>query len=308
MYSVTIFKNTFDNKTHRVMSYDTWEDFVRMLKNLSTKPGEKGGNNSSPLISPARYIEHSTRANKNVVEWSSWCCMDVDDYDIMSDLNKSLQQICGGYRFVCYSTASSTPVHPKFRLVFPLTVNLPAEDIPHFWYALNKRFEGMGDEQTKDLSRMYYVPAQYPDAFNFFFESDGKDIDPYELMEAYPYTKTTGETFLDRLPEAMKEEVLAYRKSKLNREYKWSSYKDCEFFPKQLAKEYQTISKTGWYHKMYQIMVATAGNALKNNYDITAREIADLCKQLDNDTGNWYDNRPLELEADRAIEYIYKTL
>jgi len=47
---------------------------------------------------------------------------------------------------------------------------------------------------------------------------------------------------------------------------------------------------------------------LKNNYDITAREIADLCKQLDNDTGNWYDNRPLELEADRAIEYIYKTL
>ena len=105
MYSVTIFKNTFDNKTHRIMSYETWDDFVRMLKNLSTKPGEKGGNNSSPLISPARYIEHSTRANKNVVEWSRWCCVDVDDYDIMSDLTKSLQQICGEYRFVCYSTA-----------------------------------------------------------------------------------------------------------------------------------------------------------------------------------------------------------
>lgn len=308
MYSVTIFKNTFDNKTHRVMSYETWDEFVQMLKNLSNKPGEKGGNNSSPLISPALYTESSTRSNKNVVEWSSWCCIDVDDFDVMSDLSKSLQQICGEYRFVCYSTASSTPIHPKFRIVFPLTVKLPAKDIPHFWYALNKRFESIADEQTKDLSRMYYVPAQYPDAFNFFFTNEGKVIDPYEFMEAYPYTKISGETFLDRLPEALREEVVNYRKAKLNRDVTWTSYQDCPFFPKKLASEYQTISKTGWYHKMYQIMVAIAGNAISKNYDISAQEIATLCKELDNATGNWYDNRPLELEADRAIEYIYKTI
>ena len=57
---------------------------------------------------------------------------------------------------------------------------------------------------------------------------------------------------------------------------------------------------------MYAIMVKIAGNATYRGYPITAQEIAELCKQFDLETGNWYDNRPLETEADRALEYIYK--
>ena len=59
---------------------------------------------------------------------------------------------------------------------------------------------------------------------------------------------------------------------------------------------------------MYQIMVALAGNAVRNSYPITAEEIASLCKELDQDTGNWYQNRPLKKEADRALEYVYKNM
>ena len=33
-----------------------------------------------------------------------------------------------------------------------------------------------------------------------------------------------------------------------------------------------------------------------------------VCKQFDIDTGNWYENRPLELEADRALEYVYRNM
>jgi hypothetical protein len=91
-----------------------------------------------------------------------------------------------------------------------------------------------------------------------------------------------------------------------NTNYTWTSYRDCPFFPKTLAIEYKSISETGWYHKMYQIMVATAGSAIKKGYPITAREIAELCRQLDIDTGNWYTSRPLEVEADRAVEYAYR--
>ena len=68
------------------------------------------------------------------------------------------------------------------------------------------------------------------------------------------------------------------------------------------------IGETGWYHKMYQIMVATAGNAIKNKYPITPQEITNLCRELDVDTGNWYKNRALEKEANRALEYVYKNL
>jgi hypothetical protein len=88
----------------------------------------------------------------------------------------------------------------------------------------------------------------------------------------------------------------------------WSSYRDCPFFPRKLEAEYRLINNTGWYHKMYQIMVAVAGNAIKNQYPITANEISKLCRELDTETGNWYKNRPLDKEADRALEYVYKNM
>ena len=68
------------------------------------------------------------------------------------------------------------------------------------------------------------------------------------------------------------------------------------------------ITNTGWYHKMYQIMVAIAGNAVKSKYPITVDEITNLCREFDTDTGNWYKNRPISKEADRALEYVYKNM
>ena len=55
-------------------------------------------------------------------------------------------------------------------------------------------------------------------------------------------------------------------------------------------------------------MVATAGNAIRRKYPITASEVSILCRQFDEDTGNWYKNRPLDKEADRALEYVYRNI
>jgi hypothetical protein len=310
MYHVTVFKNRFDNRTYNVKSYESWPELVQMFKNLSVKKGSKGGNNSSPLISPALYVQKSTRSNRNVERWSRWCAVDVDDFDIHTgDVKHSLQSICGNYSFVCYSTASSTPINPKFRLVFPLTREIDKDEIPHFWYAFNKHLKDIGDKQTKDLSRMYYVPAEYPEAFNFIFTNDGDEVDPDYIMSQWSYKSSTGNSFLDRLPPAMAKAVIEHRKEQMdNNNIVWSDYRDCPFFPRQLAIEYQSITDTGWYHKMYQIMVATAANAIKRNYPITAIQVAELCRQLDRDNGMWYDNRPLEKEADRAVEYAYRNV
>jgi hypothetical protein len=56
---------------------------------------------------------------------------------------------------------------------------------------------------------------------------------------------------------------------------------------------------------MYQLMVSISANALKKEYPITVQEVATLCKELDLETGNWYANRPLDKEAERAIEFVY---
>lgn len=306
-YSLTIFKSRYDNKTHRRLDFDSWVAFESFIYKLSER--QLKGKLDAELISPATYLPNTTRANKNVVTWGSWCAVDVDDHEFAGNLESELKSRYGKHTFVCYSTASSTDETPKFRLVFPLTEPIASDRIKHFWFALNSELESIGDKQTKDLSRMYYVPADYEGANNFVFSNkDGKHIEPDALMAKWEYNeKQNSKDFLDRLPDAWKEQIIEYRKTKLNNtDYVWSGYRDCPFWPKNLAAEYISISSTGWYGQMYRIMIAIAGKAVERGYPITAQQIVQLCQEFDKETGNWYENRPMETEANNALEYAYK--
>ena len=318
MFSMTIFKPprwwaekeryAYDNKTHRRMDFQDFDGLEKTLYALSKQP--KGGKLDAELISPAIFKSDTTRANKNVTAWAGWCAVDVDDIEIEGGIDAWVRNLVPSWRFVCYSTASNRSGKPKFRLVFELGRTLEAEKIAHFWYALNKELGDIGDSQTKDLSRMYYIPAAYNNADNFIFSGDGDSIDIDDLLSRHPYVeKQRSGSFLDRLPPEMVEQVINHRKNKLqNTDIRWSGYHDCPFWPKKLAIEYATISETGWYHKMYQMMVAIAARAIQKDYPISANQIADLCKQFDIEHGGWYENRPLNVEADRALEYAYRNV
>lgn len=302
MVSLTIFDSIYDNKTNKRMDYTSFDEFEAILYKLSesTKYPTK---QDAPLLSPAIYQPDTTRANDNVVGWGGFGILDIDDYE--GDL-KDIESKYDKYRYVCYSTASSTVESPKFRLVFPLTSNVDKDDIKHFWFALNKEIGDIADAQTKDLSRMYYVPAKYKDSFNFIFSHDGEVMNPNDLMEKYPYVKPN-QTMFDRFPEAIQKALLERKRNELkNTNYTWTSYQDCPFVNKKQIDEYKSITGTGWYSKMYQIMLTTAGNAMSKGYPITPKEIEYICRDLDTDTGGWYLKRDLEKEAARAIEFVFK--
>ena len=307
-YGLTIYRDIFDNKTHKSMSFDSLEKFERLLYDLSNQPGYKPKKGEfkkgSPLISPAAYVKDTTRKNVNVTKWSKWAALDVDEYD--TTFEESIE-IFKDYYYICYSSASSTKEYPKFRIVFPLSKEVLADKIRHFWFALNTEFNSLGDKQTKDLSRMYYVPAQYPNAYNFIFTNKGPLLDPDKLMDKHDFVSGFKNSFSNKLPEHIRQEIHKYRESKLtNTHITWSSYVDCPFVNKQLVIEYKTINSTGWYSKMYSIMVSIAANAIKKGYPITPDEISKLCTEIDQDTGGWYKSRPLVLEAARAIDYALK--
>ena len=305
--SLTIFKNLFAIKTDQRMDFNSFDDLENLLYKLSKQP--LASKKDAVLISPATYKPDTTRKNDNVVEWSGWCAVDVDDYEPEGELKDDLIRRFSTWRFTCYSTASSTRSNPKFRLVFPLKKSVEMQRIKDFWYALQTELGDLGDRQTKDLSRMYYIPGEYAGAYNFIFSNNGNHIDPDELIFKHPMPKkATLNSFFDRLPDEMQKQIIEYRKNKLDNNFEWSSYRDCPFFPKKLETEYRAISNTGWYHKMYQIMVAIAGNAVKNKYPISVAEISTMCRQLDDETGGWYKNRPLDKEADRALEYVYRNI
>jgi hypothetical protein len=318
MFSLTVFKSIFDNKTDTRVDFETFEQFEKSLYHLSTLNGYKAKRGefnakSSPLISPAVYKNESTRANANVIEWASWAALDVDNHEFNGDLESELAQLYPNNYFICYSTASSTIDNPKFRIVFPLDRPVPNAEIKHFWFALNKEFGELGDQQTKDLSRMYYVPAQYPNANNFIFTHKGNYLNVDALLSRHPYQdKVNSDNFFDRLPEELQKEVIMNRQSKLNQTKKdiaWTSYQDCPFVNHTLIKEYKRISRvdgSGRYSMIYKIMTSIACNAIKRKYPINEYEIVDLIIQLDRDTSNRYQKRPLNVEAGRAIEFAYR--
>ena len=302
MVSLTIFDSIYDNKTDKRMDYTSFDQFEAILYKLSesTKyPTKK----DAPLLSPAIYQPNTTRANDNVIGWGGFGILDIDDYQ--GDM-KDIEAKYDKYRYVCYSTASSTVETPKFRLVFPLTSNVDKDNIKHFWYALNKEIGDIADAQTKDLSRMYYVPAKYKNSFNFIFSHQGETMNPHDLMEKYPYVKPN-QTMFDRFPPAIQKALIERKRNELNNtNYSWTSYRDCPFVNKKQVDEYRTITGTGWYAKMYQIMLTTAGNAMSKGYPITPKEIEYICRDLDTETGGWYTKRDLEKEAARAIEFVFK--
>ena len=59
MYSLTIFQSQFDNRTHRTMDFDSWDEFADLLNSLSGKPLKS--KKDAPLISPAVYEVGTTR-------------------------------------------------------------------------------------------------------------------------------------------------------------------------------------------------------------------------------------------------------
>lgn len=281
------------------MGFNSFVEFEEMLYELAKKP--LPNKNVAMLMTPAIYLPDTTRANDNVVSWDGWAAVDVDE-----DAEEILKGLTKEYYYVCYSTASSTEDKPKFRLVFPLGQSIPKDKIKHFWFALNKELGDIGDPQTKDLSRMYYIPATYEGAYNFIFTNKGTVMDPFAIMAKHEYVEKVGSSFLDSLPESIRNQILAHRKSEMtNTTISWHNYKDCPFVNKKMINEYKLITETGWYSKMYSIMVNIASNALRKKYPITAQEITILCKEIDNENGNWYAKRPFDKEADRAIEWAY---
>jgi len=113
------------------------------------------------------------------------------------------------------------------------------------------------------------------------------------------------ESLLDMIPEDMRREWLENQRRTLqNTNISWSSYHDCPFISKTMMAEYRSITETGWYVKIYQLMVSIASKAIKKKYPISVAEIVRLIQEIDSDTGGWYKNRKLDTEARRALEFV----
>lgn len=288
------------------MDLKSFDAFAELLKGLSNKYAIKPpkddpwNDDGAVLITPAIFEPNKTRANANVTQWGGWCALDIDDY---KGSYEDALKIFAPFQHIVYSSASSREGNEKFRVVLPTSRWVEAEEIRHFWFALNKEFNSLGDKQTKDLSRMYYVPANYPDAKKFFIHNrEGEEINPDALMKKHKYAK---QDKIFAFPESIQKALAEYKMLKCDRkDITWTSFRDCPFVNRKMLMEYQALSGAGWYSKLYSLAVSIAGTAIRQKYPITAYEVADLLREIDASTGGWYKDRPLETEAQRAIDFV----
>ena len=76
-----------------------------------------------------------------------------------------------------------------------------------------------------------------------------------------------------------------------------------EVFADELPEMYNQAKKISSWGNNINIKIPII-NTKKIN---TCELIANLCSELDKETGNWYNNRPFQLEANSALEYIYRS-
>jgi len=317
-FHITIFDSIYDNKIDKIIQKRNWKQFANFLENLSELVYTK---QTAPLISPAVYKTNTRRLNENVEAWGHWAAIDVDSHPFKSknEIYEYLEKTRPNQAYICYSTASSKKDKPKFRLIFPLNDWLyGSEQIQKFWYSLNKELGDIVDKQTKDVSRMFYIPASYKESENsFFWMRNGDFLIPDELIKKHDadnmFIMSQKSSFLDMIPEKMRESIVQHRKQQLKSEgkyYNWSSWKDCPFVSKKSVNEYREIVWTdapGRYKGLYQLMLSISALAIKKQYPISSHELKQLIIEIDDDIDGYYrkKGRRIDPEIERAIAWVY---
>jgi hypothetical protein len=260
----------------------------------------------TPLISPAVFKAGTNRANINVECWGSVIGLDMDSGAMTVDeAGAVMQEFASDYAI--YTTTKSTVEHQRYRIFAPLDRDVEAADVPKFWRGLSELFSGMIDPQTKDLARMYYVPATWlPDSANGC---------PYNRFEAV----TEGRTLMvdDIMAMVPADAVIAapvFAKPTTELEGSWKPtnplirqlYLNGLVTPK-IEADYRKVQKGDHHQGLFKFMVAVGFEAKRRNYPLTIAELIDLAKQIDStNTIKTNPNRwqRMDYEASRALGFV----
>ncbi len=162
----------------------TWPALVRGLTTFR----ECASKEQCPGWQPCELSE--PRRGKDYVLSVSCLVLDVDDGTGLEAISERF----ASWAHIVHSTWSSTAEHPKARVVIPLEEPCPVQWFPRLWRWGQSRVSDIADEQTKDASRLYFLPARGPAGHceAIVHEPGGSLLDPR------PW---------DRLPETPEEKM-----------------------------------------------------------------------------------------------------
>lgn len=169
---VAVFESKDDNRPAR---YDlSWDSLAERLCRYDERMVKDGR-----AWSPVTYRPGTTRGKDNVEQVHA-LVLDIDH-------NELPVHLLNGLEYVAHTTFSHSDDDPRWRVVLPLTRPVEGEDWPNFWLRANAYFGGCVDPQTKDRSRIFYLPSCMPGATHESKQQHGLLLDPSSLPDVPQY-------------------------------------------------------------------------------------------------------------------------
>ena len=139
------------------------------LRELLSYHEENASKTDGALWSPVEYYPDTTRGNRNV-RFIEALVVDMD--------GESFREArLDGLEWFAYSTYSHRDDDPHYHLVLPLAERVPASLWRAVWQGLHERLNLVGDPQTKDPARLFYLPQHAPGETFEFHEGRGALLD-----------------------------------------------------------------------------------------------------------------------------------
>ena len=172
---LAFFKNELDNSPRNEVV--AWDQLVAKLSTFDTREKKSG-----PCWSPTSYTAGAKRGNAGV-EAITVAVLDVDDGTNPETIRAKLDT--AGLAYLVHSTFSSTPEHPKYRVVIPLAAPVPVAEWPGVFPRLCVLLtDGHTDPATKDPARISYLPSAKPGAKTFLQKGEGRPVSLDDLPPA----------------------------------------------------------------------------------------------------------------------------
>lgn len=137
-----------------------------------------------PSWSPASYMAGTYRGKQNVA--SVWALViDIDHVPTDEDLDDALDTI-DDYKYIIHSSHSDRDGDRCVRVVVALSRPVQGSEWPRFWRAAMDTLKIPVDEQTKDASRLFFLPSRPSDTWYMFEAYDGQVLDVDAVLANAP--------------------------------------------------------------------------------------------------------------------------
>ncbi|MGY0715234.1 hypothetical protein [Azospirillum argentinense] len=303
--SITLFGCVRDNQADQVLR-GSWVELVEAFQEETSVPYEH--KEDAPLFTSCEFA-HGRRAKKNVMH-SGMAVLDIDGTrnSQMASLDQAALTLTqNALAGLLYTTASHTPEQNRFRVLIPFEEAVNGPEYTAAFHGLDHFFGGVADTSKQGSESLFYLPGAYKAVRNDFIVTEGAIRSAAEWAALAPAPISPSRSS-GRVPGAVDRSrsgsrPLAPRRAL--RRARWSSLFDCPFVTSKMINDYRTCARAdNWHVGMYAFMCSVAALANRSGHQLTAEELADLARRLDEYDGGYYPNRDLAREAQNALSFF----